>query len=1013
MANNFVPLRIISGYSFLNSGLTIEKIVSSIKKQDFYGAGLSDYGVLYGVPSFIEELEKINKKYLIGLSISLGCDFVIYALNEEGYRNLIKISALNDKEELNRSNIKDYLKGTALILETNHGDFKKEFKEELSSETLHFIADISSKSDIFYLGIEVTNKDEFKVAQSIREFAKEHSYETIAFPRIKYQNRQDKITLTIVNAIDKDEKLEIKEEDGPNYFMSFKDYQKIYTPNELDRTIQLVDKSTFNFHQKRGEIVHYPVDNAKEALKNNVFEGLKNKGIYDEEHIARANYELDVIFEMGYEDYFLIVSDYVNYAKNNGILVGPGRGSAAGSLVSYAIDITEVDPLKFDLSFERFLNKARKTMPDIDVDFMDIRREDVVRYIQDKYGVDKVANITTFQTIQAKQALRDIGRIYNIPNHHIDMLSKSITDKMTLREAYKKLPTFRNLVDSDKYFLEIVSLASKIEFLPRQAGIHAAGIVLNNKPLEEVVPVTSDFDNHHTTQYEAEYLENQGFLKMDILSLTNLTTIDYCIKLINKNHNLNLDMYHLPYDDQNIFELLANGQTAGIFQLESSGMKNAIKIMNPSSFEDVYAILALFRPGPMDNIKDYALRKSGKKKVAYLNKEIEDILKPTYGILVYQEQISAIASAMAGYSKEDADLFRRAVSHKEKDVLASSEKAFIEGSIKNGYEQKVAKQIFDDILKFANYGFNKSHAVVYAIIACRMAYLKYYYPLEFYVSLLTTSSGASDTKFSEYISELKRRKLNILGPDINKSTTRFTIDNNALLFPINFIKGINELTASRIVDERMMNGEYKDFFDFVVRTFSLKLGEATIDKLISAGAFDKLYPSRATLHNTLKYALQFAELTNGSDGQLIFLDTLESQKNYMKEIDIPLDNLNNEYEVLGIMVSDNPLRYKKDLLDSLKVSNLLESKENKANKIVGIISQIKTIKTRKSGKMMAFIKIFDETSELEVIIFPKLYENVYQLLIKNNIIVVEGKFELDEEKDTFAADNLYLLEGEE
>ena len=1012
MANNFVPLRIISGYSFLNSGLTMEKIAASIKKHDFYGAGLSDYGVLYGVPSFISELEKIDKKYLIGLSISLGVDFVVYALNEDGYRNLIRISALNDKEELDKSNIKDYLKGTALILETNHGDFKKEFSEELSSELLHFLADISSKADIFYLGIEVTNKDEFAVAQKIREFAKDHSYETIAFPRIKYQTKKDKIVVTIVNAIDKDERLETKEEDGPHYFMEFKDYQKIYTPNELERTVKLVDSSTFDFHQKRGEIVKYPVEDAKEALKAAVYEGLKRKGIDDESHISRADYELSVIFEMGYEDYFLIVSDYVNYAKNNNILVGPGRGSAAGSLVSYAIDITEVDPLKFDLSFERFLNKARKTMPDIDVDFMDIRRGDVIKYIQEKYGNDNVAYITTFQTIQAKQALRDIGRIYNINSSHIDMLSKSITDKMTLREAYKKLPTFRELVDSDKYFLEIVSLASKIEFLPRQPGMHPAGIILNRGNLIDVVPVTSDFDNHHTTQYEAEYLEKQGFLKMDILSLTNLTTIDYCINLINQNHNLNLDMYHIPYEDENVFKLLASGQTAGIFQLESSGMKNAIKIMNPNSFEDIYAILALFRPGPMDNIKDYALRKAGKKKITYISKDVESILKSTYGILVYQEQISALASIMAGYSKEDADLFRRAVSHKEKEVLAASEKAFIEGSMKNGYEQKVAKQMFNDILKFADYGFNKSHAVVYAITACRMAYLKYYYPLEFYIALLS-ASDASDNKFSEYVSELKRRKINILGPDINKSTTRFTIDNGALLFPINFIKGISELTASRILDERLLNGKYKDFFDFVVRTFSLKLGEGIIDKLISAGAFDSLYPSRATLHKTLKYALQFAELVSGNDGQLIFLEALENQKQYMKDIDIPLDNLNNEYEVLGIMVSDNPLRYKKDLLNNLKVSNLLESKENKSSRIVGIISQIKKIKTRKTGKMMAFIKIFDETSELEVTVFPKLYEKVYQLLTKNNIIVVEGKFETnDEEKESFAADNLYLLEGE-
>lgn len=1010
--NRFVPLRIISGYSFLQSGLTIDKIASSIKNEDYYGAGISDNGVLYGVPSFIEKLEKIAKKYVIGMALNIeGDNFVLYAKNEIGYKNLIKLSALFSEDNISFDEFKKHLVGIILVIETNYGKFKERFLEGLDDSYLHYLANVSKLADNFFLGIEITSKEEFGYAKNVRDFAFNYSYNTIAFPRIKYQKKNDAIVLAIVDAIDKDEKLEIKELDGQNYFMSFNDYQKIYTKQEIENTCVLLDEVTFSYHQKRGKIARYQEGDSVNTLKKKVFDALKEKGLEDKEHIERVNKELDVICEMGYEDYFLIVSDYVNYAKNNDILVGPGRGSAAGSLVSYLLGITEVDPLEYDLLFERFLNKERKTMPDIDVDFMDTRREDVVNYMRDKYGNNHVASIATFQTIQAKQALRDIGRIYNVETRYIDMLSKSITDKMTLRDAYRKLETFRNLVDSDKYFLEIVSLASKIENLPRQAGLHAAGIVLNEEPLEENLPVTIDMDGHYTSQYEKDYLEEQGFLKMDFLSIRNLTTIDTCIKLIKQNKNIDISFYDIPYKDKAVFNLLAKGETSGIFQLESSGMKNAIKIIEPQNFDDIVALLALFRPGPMDNIKEYKIRKEGKVKVNYLNDNIKKILSPTYGILVYQEQIIQIATEMAGFSLAEADLFRRAVSHKEKEVLLNAKKDFVSGALKKGYKEIDATKMFNDILKFANYGFNKSHAVVYAIVASRMGYLKYYYPLEFYISLLTTSSSANDAKFNEYVSELKSRGLTIFSPDINESGINFIAKEDGLLFPLSFIKGVSEQISYRIIDERMMNGNFKDYFDFVKRTHKLGVSEAILTKLIYAGCFDKLYQSRASLLSTIEYAIRYAELSYDNEGQLILDDSLEEQKNYFITHDDPLENLNNEYETLGIMLSDNPLRYKKDLLNKMKVVNLVEAKETFATiNIAGIISSIKTIKTKKSGDNMAFIKIFDEFSEIEVTIFPRLFKDVYTLLVKNNIVVVAGHYERKEEKESFIADSLSLLE---
>ena len=1006
----FAPLRIISEYSFLKSGLLVSKIGESIKKGGFSGAAISDLNVLYGIPSFIKEMDKISKKYLVGMEVIIDdTHLVLYATSENGYKNLIRLSLKASKEDIVLDDLKEH-SGLIGIIETNHGKFKESFDPE-NKDFFKYLVSYFKSVDSFYLGLEINSREEFDYAQKIRSFAKENEYITIAFPRIRHQNKSDAITIKITEAIDTDEKLEIKNEDGEEYFHPLEFYSKIYTKKELDLTEELINSSKFDFYQKRGKIIHFPVEDSIETLKQNVFDGLKRLNINDEAHISRAKYELEVIVSMGYADYFLIVADYVNYARSNGILVGPGRGSAAGSLVSYALGITEVDPLKFDLQFERFLNKARKSMPDIDIDFMDTARDQMVEYMRTKYGNEHVANIATFQTIQAKQALRDIGRIYNIPSRHIDLLSKSITEKLSLREAYKTLPAFKKLIDSDKYFLEIVSLASKIEGLPRQAGLHAAGIIINQDPLYEVLPVTVDFDDHYTSQYEKDYLEEQGFLKMDFLSLTNLSAIDYCLKLIEKNKDVKLSFYDLPYDDKDSIELIKKGQTIGVFQLESSGMRNAIKIIKPKQFEDIVTLLSIFRPGPMDNIKDYQDRKEGKIKVEYMSESLKEILAPTYGVLIYQEQVNKIAQVMAGFTPEHADLFRRAISKKDRDKLASSKVDFVNGSIKNGYTQKQAEKMFNDILKFADYGFNKSHAVVYAMIACRMAYLKYHYPLEFYSAILTISGGTTDHKFSDYLAELKSRGYKVYPPNINKSTKHFEALEDGLLYPLNMIKGMTELVINKVLDNRLEKGEFTDFFNFASRMYGIDVSETNIAKFIDSGSLDSLCESRATMRATLHYAYQLAELSYDNNGQLILDATLENQKQFFKDVDIPLVNLNLEYEALGIMLSDNPLKYKKDLLDANNVISLNEAKEANRNvTICGLISNVKTIKVRKNNTTMAFVKIFDESDEMEVTVFPRIYQNVFQLLSKNEIILVKGHYEHRDEKESFIADDIKKLE---
>ena len=1012
--NNFVPLRIISCYSFLQSGLTIEKIQKGIVRNDYFGLGLCDNGVMFGVPSFVKASEEIKRPYIIGLEVHVDEDTIcLYAINEDGYHHLIELSTAIQKEKFSFDLLKQKTSGLVAIIETYGGKFKQLFDSNDDSFAKYLFAYSKIFKDGFYLGLEVIDKEGVSYANKIRKFANEHTYECIAFPKLLYEKKDDAIVLKIVEAIAKEEKLEEKKLEGQQYFMSIDAYKKIYRASEIENTKKVLELSSFDFHQKRGELLHYPVDDSPATLRNYCFRALDKLGLKDnEQYVKRLEYELETIISLGYADYFLIVQDYVSYAKNSGILVGPGRGSAAGSLVSYLLDITQIDPIKNDLQFERFLNPYRKSMPDIDVDFMDIRRDEVVQYMREKYGNERVANIVTFQTIQAKQSLRDIGRVYGYSNNHIDLLSKRISkDKLTLRQAYKTLEEFKQLVDSDKYFLEIVSLASKIEGLIRQSGLHAAGIILNNSPLENALPILTDFSDHYISQYEMGCLEEQGFLKMDFLGLRNLTTISKCVDLINEHYpDAHLDKQHLPYDDEKVYETISSLQVMGIFQIETMAMKKAIQVLKPNCFDDVVALLALNRPGPMQFIPTYAKRKEGKEAITYDDPSLEPILKSTYGILTYQEQVNQIATTFANYSMSEADMFRRAISKKNKEEMAKNKEIFIQGALTKGHDEKVATKVFSLIERFADYGFNKSHSVAYAIIACQMAYLKTYYPLEFYAAILETSSSANDTKFNEYVSEMKKRNISIVSPNINKSVKEFTVTDNGLLFPLNAIHGVNELLANAIIEERE-KGEFKDFFDFVARMNAKRISENQIMALIDAGCFDTFNPSRASFRASIKSAVQYAELSMKDDGQLDigFADFIKPY--LIEDHDDPVENLDKEYETLGIMLSNNPLHYKADILRRKNIVSITDAKENRNAKIAGLIRNVKTISTKK-GSTMAFIKLADETDEMEITVFSDLYLQAIALLEKNRLIIAEIKREVREGNVDYIASTISPLEDE-
>ena len=1010
----FAPLQIISGYSFLKSGLTLENIVKAVKKFDYFGAGICDINVMHGLAKFARYMsnENINKPYLCGITLKIkGFDFCLYCLSESGYQTLCQITSFIDEEDKICQFLSSNQNGLLGILSTSDDSIKEKFSN-VDNNLIYDIKFLSNLVQIFYIGIDASYQKDMQTNEKIRQFADKYTYLCVAFPKILYFKKDDAIVLKIVHAIDQDEIISEKNLQGNNAFLSNEEYEKQYLKQEIDAINNIFRQNKFVMNIKRGEMLSFNAQNTIEKLKNDTFARLKELNLdSDERYVNRLNYELDVIIKMGFSDYFLIVSDYVRFAESVGILVGPGRGSAAGSLVSYLLKITKIDPLKYDLLFERFLNPSRKKMPDIDIDFMDTRRDEVINYLKEKYGKNKVSNIITFSTILAKQSLRDIGRIYNFKIHDIDLLSSRLLNpKLSLRNSYKTSKVFKEIVDSDPYYLNIVSLASKIENLPRQSGMHAAGIILNNTPIEYSLPIIKDFQNSYITQYEMDDLQEQGFLKMDLLGLKNLTIISECVDLINDVYkDAKLDKFNIPFDDEKVFQLIQENKTMGIFQLESSGMKNAIKILKPSCFNDVVALLALFRPGPMDSIPTYARRKQGLEKINYISDDLKDILKETYGIIVYQEQIILIAQKMANFSLAKADIFRNAISKKNYNDIKQMQNDFINGALNNGYSNKVANDVFDHILKFASYGFNKSHSVAYSMIACQMAYLKAYYPLCFYQTILKFSNTTNDPKFLDYVDEMSSIGIHLAKPDINLSTDNFLINQNNLLFPLSLIKGINKETIKGILDNRLKNGLYKDFLDFMIRTFQYKISETQYLKLIDSGALDCLNPSRATLKQAVSSYMQYALVINNDKGQMSLDIDMLPPPILGKVNDDPIENLENEYDVLGIMLSNNPLKFKKDLLTKENVISISEAIKKDRAKVCGIIKSIKIIQTKKQ-QPMAFIKIFDETKEMELTAFSDTYQDNISLIKKNNIVVFEIYKNTYHNNTTYIIKTMKLLE---
>ncbi len=963
----YIPFYTKSNYSLLSSLLSIDEIISHAKKMHQTSCVLCDT-TMYGVMEFISKCKKENIKPIIGLELNCGFPLLAFAKNYQGYQALMHYFTISNDREITLDELEQ---------EQNHLIFILPFKAK------DHYQDLQNKIEVV-LGYQNFSQEEAakKITSNII-FLRENLYlnpKESEYLSYLYMIRDGK---TISNLEDASYDLE-------NHSLEIKDILLLSHNEGLLKTLELAEICTIDFPKKELELAIYPLPNQQDEtvyLENLAKKGLLKRlsGKVPKVYETRLLYELSVIKKMGFANYFLVVYDFIRYAKKEGILVGPGRGSAAGSLVAYALGITEIDPIHYDLLFERFLNPERITMPDIDTDFPDQNREQVISYVTSKYGKDKVAGIVTFGTLGAKQVLRDVARVLMIPSYKIDQLSHYIPvfTKEKLKDFYENNPAFRATIDQDASLKKLYDISLRLEGFPRHTSSHAAGIVMARRPLEEIVPLTKS-EGFYLTAYPMEYLEDLGLLKMDFLGLRNLTLIMHILEDIQKNRRVTIDFSTIPLDDKETILLFQEADTTGIFQFESSGMRQFLRQLKPNCFEDIFAAIALFRPGAAPNIPSYIKRKHKEEKITYQDPCLEPILKNTYGIFIYQEQIMQVASSYAGYSLGEADILRRAMSKKKKDLLKNEEERFLKRAVAKGHSLQNAKEIFALILNFAGYGFNRSHSVAYSLIAYKMAYLKCHYPQEFYCNILSNVIG-SDTKLKEYMMEAKARGLEILKPNLNKSNALFALEDDQIYFPFASIKGIGTVVCKQILEARGSD-DFKDIFDAISRLVRNKVTRKQIETLVLVGAFDLFGYTRRTLMEEMDALMNYGELTKDLDPSLVLLPDLEPKEEYPSS-----KLLEQEYELFGFYLSSHPTtKYQQEEKGVIPL-NQLSHYFGKEIKTLVMIEKIKVIQTKKGDKM-AFLLGSDETAMVDFTCFPKIYQQNLDLQ-KGDIVVLKGTVE--------------------
>ena len=993
-----------SHYSMNGSNISFPSLIRKAKELGFSSLALTDQK-MHGVIDFYKSCMKENINPIIGLQIPIEGTIkdsknlcLLYAKNNKGYQNLLKISSLESYNDVvSLSEIKEHKEGIISIYISDNSELfeyysngrKNEFMEVLN--TLNLIFDE-------YL-ISVSSDDKFN------QFF-EDKKKLVQVSKVMYLNQEDIIAFKTLKAIFNKSTDTLFQNQENLYFKAFEENANY--PNAVKNIEQITNSCSVEIDFNQVYLPAYPVKNnvsAKDYLRALTVKGLemrlKGRQVNKKEYVKRINYELKIIDEMGYNDYFLIVWDFVKYAKSKKYLVGPGRGSAAASLVSYCLGITSIDSIQYDLVFERFLNPERITLPDIDIDLPDDKRDDVIQYVKNFYGQEKVASICTFGTFQAKSAIRDVARVLEIDGILLKQVVSHMEEKTSIKSVLEKKKELQLLVEKDQRAKELVRTAMQIEGLNRNISTHAAGIIVGADDITKHSAIRPGINDMAQTQYEMGVLESLGLLKIDFLGLRNLSSIDSIVQLIEKNEGKKIDIYSIPMDDKKTYELLRKVETVGVFQLESQGMKSLIGQMEMREFEDIVAVLALFRPGPMENIPSYIRRRHGKEKVTYPHPVLEEVLISTNGIIVYQEQILKIASLFAGYTYGQADVLRRAVSKKQRDVLEKERAHFVSMSLKQGHSKELSNQIYDYIVQFSNYGFNRAHSVAYGFVAYWMAYLKANYPT-YFISVLTSSVIGSEATTRNYIYEAYKLNVRIIAPSVNVSTDIYEPYKDALVFPLLGIKNVGRKNVSSLLEERNKK-KFTSYVDFIARTRGF-LNKRVLDSLIKAGALDEFKLSKRTMIERLEGVVNFSDLGKFIKSDQFVLDPLQEYS--FEELEA------FEKEVLGFNLTYSPLSKHQDYIQKhnlLVPSTISMEHMNKEVRVMAIISQFRKIKT-KNNKEMAFVTMEDSYSKIDGVLFTNTYALYKDLLQKNEVYLIKGK--IDERNGTIqlVIDKIHLME---
>ena len=1054
----FVHLHVHSEYSLLDGTCSIEPMLDKIKSMGQTAVAITDHGAMYGALQFYKSAKAKGIKPIIGCEVYVaprtrfdkvnGIDNDRYHLtllckNNTGYQNLIKIvsegwlSGFYGKPRVDREILEKYSEGILALSGCLSGEISKLFLKgdyEGAKEAAVWYQNIFGKENYY---LEIQNHElaeQSKIKEDFLSLSKECNIPLVATNDAHYINKNDDIVQKVLICIQTNHNLGestgIDFETDEFYLKSEEEMLEAFSfcPNAVENTAKIAEMCNVEFEFGKTHLPYFKVPDNWDHIdwfNKLCWEGLKKRYGKNppQECVDRMNYELNVINSMGYTDYYLIVHDFINYARSKGIPVGPGRGSGAASICAYALGITGIDPMKHNLLFERFLNPERISMPDFDVDFCYERRPEVIDYVINKYGADHVAQIVTFGTFAAKAAIRDVGRVMGLSYSFVDNVAKMVPSglNVTIDDALNT-PELKLLYDTDKNVKELIDLSKRIEGMPRHSSTHAAGVVITEKPVWNYVPLAKN-DDCVVTQFDMKGLESLGLLKMDFLGLRNLTVIDSAVKMI-KEVNSSFDIGKINLNDKDTFELFCNAQTQGVFQFESTGMRRVLKQLQPSDIEDIIAVISLYRPGPMDSIPEYVRNKNNPNLITYDDLKLEKILKVTHGCIIYQEQVMQICREVAGYSYGRADIVRRAMSKKQHDVMFNERKNFLyglidengeticEGAVNRGVDEKVANKIFDKMVSFASYAFNKAHAAAYAYVAYQTAYLKCHYPTQFLASYMTAFSERTD-KVEEAINECSRLSIEIMPPHVNYSTENFTTLDNKIYFSLSAIKNIGTGLINTLVQEREINGKFTDIIDFCNRMYGKDFNRRALESLIKCGALDGLGYNRRTMFQSIDLILGDIENKRKKDieGQIGFEDFFSDKddlqsSSYQLEIfdEFTLDEiLRQEKELSGVYLSGHPMKKYSDYYKPLKcdlILDILEDntryKDNCKVKCLVMFSSV-TKKLTKNNNTMANVIIEDVTASIQALIFPKYYEKYYSQIYEGAVYIVYGNKSINDD----------------